>query len=204
MTGSRSVTAAFALGGPLDAAFNADTYDEVHDIAIQPDGKILIGGYLYSVRGTLREGIARLNADGTVDIHWKPNLEGWDGDVGTVSSIAIQGDGKVIIGGSLSGVDGLLRTGIARLNADGSLDMDFEPDVGGYDDIGSVTAITLQPDNKIIIGGYFNSVNGVTRQGVARLNADGTLDMDFINPGAPDEAYICHDSPARRQGPHWW
>jgi uncharacterized delta-60 repeat protein len=190
MTTNKSMTATFTLGGPLDTAFNPDTEGEVHAIALQGDGKILIGGYFYSIRGALRRSVARLNPDGTLDIYWKPNLENWD-DEQSVRSIAIQQDDKAIIGGYFFGIDGLLRTSIARLNTDGSLDMDFEPDVGGYtyDELGSVMSIALQPDGKIIMGGYFGSINGVTRRGIGRLNSDSTLDMDF-NPNASNEAYI--------------
>ena len=190
MSANKSVTATFTLGGPLDTAFNPDTEGEVHAIAFQPDGKVIIGGYFYAIRGAVRRSVARLNPDGTLDIHWKPDLENWD-DEQSVMSIAIQGDVEVLIGGYFFGVDGLLRTSIARLNTDGSLDMDFEPDVGGYtyDELGSVMSVVLQPDGKILMGGYFGSINGVTRQGIARLNPDSTLDMDF-NPNASNEAYI--------------
>ncbi len=63
---------------------------------------------------------------------------------------------------------------IARLNPDGSLDATFNPDVNGH-----VIALAIQPDNKILVGGDFNQVNGQVHAGIARLNPYGDLDSGF-------------------------
>ena len=63
------------------------------------------------------------------------------------------------------------------MNADGSLDTAFNPTVNG-----TVWATAVQPDGRIFIGGAFNTVNGVARNNLARLNTDGTLDTTF-DPG---------------------
>jgi uncharacterized delta-60 repeat protein len=121
-------------------------------------------------------GMAVFAQDGTLDTGFSPGT-GPDGDV---NAVAIQSDGKMLIGGAFRNVAGSARAGIARLNADGSLDTSFNPGTGTDFD---VFIIALQPDGKILIGGDFSTFNGVSRNGVARLNADGTLDASF-NPGS--------------------
>ena len=81
----------------------------------------------------------------------------------------MQPDGKVLIGGSFTSVNGTNRNRIARLNADGSLDSSFNPGTGAN---GAVRAIVVQPDGNVLIGGNFTTVNGVLRPYVARLYGD--------------------------------
>ncbi len=92
-----------------------------------------------------------------------------------VTAIAVQPDEKIIIGGDFSSVQGVARTNIARLNADGTLDTSFVPAVPD----GPVYALALQTDGKIYVGGPINNFNGASRVGFARLNADGSLDTSF-------------------------
>ena len=83
----------------------------------------------------------------------------------TVSSVALQADGKIVIGGYFTSIGGVARNYIARLNADGTVDADFNPGTDYY-----VNSIALQANGKILIGGGFSSVGGVTRNKIARLN----------------------------------
>jgi uncharacterized delta-60 repeat protein len=163
--------------GSLDTAFNPGTgaNDSVNIIALQPDGKVLIGGVFTTYNGVGRNRIARLNADGSLDTSF---LNTGTGANGVLSVIALQPDGKVLIGGFFSSYNGTSRNRIARLNADGSLDTSFDPGTGAT---GSVDAIALQADGKIFIGGFFTSYNGVGRDSIARLNADGSVDTTFLN-----------------------
>src|SRR5207253_1576389 len=94
---------------------------------------------------------------------------------------ALQPDGKVVIGGPFTTVNGVSRDNIARLNADGTLDNSFLNGQTGANRIGSVFDLALQLDGKLLIGGDFTIVNGVARNRVARLNADGTVDTSFGN-----------------------
>ncbi len=107
--------------------------------AIQPDGKILVGGTFTTMLGATRNGIARLNTDGTLDTAFDPNA------TGSVSAIAVQPDGKILIGGDFTMVQGVARNRIARLNPDGSLDTAFDPNANCF-----VDAIAVQPDGKIL------------------------------------------------------
>jgi uncharacterized delta-60 repeat protein len=163
--------------GSLDTAFNPGTgfNSIVRSISIQPDGKIIVGGDFNSFNGTPRGRIVRLNADGSIDATFN-TITGFDN---IVYSASIQADGKIIVVGSFTSFNGIARNRIARLNADGSLDAGFNPG-SGFDN--TVYSTSLQADGKIIVGGSFTSINGIARNRIARINADGSLDIGF-NPG---------------------
>jgi uncharacterized delta-60 repeat protein len=176
---NRNRIARLNLDGTLDAGFNSSvggSGDSVRAIAIQPDKKIIIGGIFTTIDGTTRNGIARLNLDGTLDAGFNPDTSG-------VDSIALQSDGKIIIGGSFTAVGGTARTGIARLNSDGTLDAAFNPTITFTFGTAFVFSLAVQPDGKIIIGGIFTTIDGTNRNFVARLKPNGTLDTGF-NPNA--------------------
>jgi uncharacterized delta-60 repeat protein len=174
---ARNRIARLNADGSLDASFNPGTgaNDIVRTTAIQSDGKIIIGGFFTSYNGVARNRIARLNTDGTLDASFNPGT----GANAAVLSSSIQTDGKIIIGGFFTSYNGVTRNFIARLNTDGTLDASFNPGIGANE---WVYATSIQADGKIIIGGGFTSYNGVARNRIARLNADGSLDASF-NPG---------------------
>jgi uncharacterized delta-60 repeat protein len=145
----------------------------------QPDGKILVGGEFSLADGLPRTNLARLNSDGSVDTSFDPG----NGTDAWIESLAVQQDGKILIGGGFSIVDGFERAGFARLNANGSLDEDFAP-VLFFPESRVVSAIEVQEDGQILIGGSFTEVNGLSRIGLARLNGD---DAASIVPPVPDQ-----------------
>ena len=148
--------------------------------ATQPDGRVLIGGYFKQINGTDRKGYARLHPDGVLDSSFQDSA-GWGVGPGnhSVESLVLQPDGKVLIGGGFPTISGVYRGGVARLNADGSLDAGFQVELAAGDGYGVVRALILQPDGRTLIGGHFSDVNGVSRTRIARLNADGSLDTSF-------------------------
>lgn len=174
---ARNRVARLNADGSLDTGFNpgAGADDLVSAVALQSDGKVLIGGFFTTVGGTPRNHIARLNADGTLDNTFNPS----SGADNFVTDIEVQADGKVLISGNFSTVNGTARARIARLNADGSLDNSFTPGSGAN---ATVQHMAVQADGKIIIGGEFSTYNGTARNAIARLNVNGTLDSGF-NPG---------------------
>jgi uncharacterized delta-60 repeat protein len=170
--------------GSLDASFNPGTGANgwVLALALQPDGKLLIGGEFTTYNGTPSNRIARLNAEGSLDASFNPG----SGANFEFHALALQPDGKLLIGGTFTSYNGTSRNGIARLNADGSLDASFNPGTGAN---GLVLALALKPDGKLLIGGEFISYNGITRNRIARLNADGSLDASF-NPGTGANSWV--------------
>jgi uncharacterized delta-60 repeat protein len=151
----------------------------VNAILALPDGKVLIGGAFTSVGEQTRNRVARLNADGSLDVGFYD-----PGANRSVNAMALQPDGKILIGGAFTTVIGQPYGLVARLNANGTLDTSFaDPGVsGGFD--GTVNALAVQADGRIVIGGDFYAVGGQARSGMARLNADGSLDASFADPGA--------------------
>ncbi len=157
----------------------------VQVVVVQPDGKILLGGDFTTLSpngggAVTRNRIARLNPDGTLDTIFDPNANG------TVYAIAVQADGKILLGGdfatlSPNGGGAATRNRIARLNPDGTLDTVINPNASS-----TVFAIAVQADGKILAGGNFTSVGGQTRNRIARLDATTGL-ADSFNPNANDD-----------------
>lgn len=166
--------------GTLDPGFDPGASGSVSSLAVQADRKILVGGRLPSPGG-LRNGIARLHADGPLDDGFTVGADG------AVNSLAVQGDGMILVGGSFATLGGQPRNRIARLNADGTLDNGFNPGASGGSNP-SVDSLVVQADGKILVGGAFKVLGGQPRSGIARLNADGTLDSGF-DPGANNPVY---------------
>lgn len=107
-----------------------------------------------------------------------------------VRQIDIQTSGKVILTGEFNTYKGGLANRIVRLNSDGNLDTSFK---SGFGSEGPIRGSAIQPDDKIIIGGLFNSYNNVARKNIARLNANGTLDTSFAKgAGANNEITKIH------------
>lgn len=154
----------------IGTGFNAGS--AVNAIAIQSDGKILIGGTFTSYNGTARNRIIRLNTDGTIDNSFTVGT----GFNNTVNTITIQSDGKIIVGGQFTNYAGTSRNFIARLNSDGTNDATFNIGTGFNS---GVNAISIQSDGKIIIGGVFTLYNEVSSNRIVRLNSDGTYDTSF-------------------------
>ncbi|HNQ90928.1 MAG TPA: cadherin-like beta sandwich domain-containing protein [Verrucomicrobiota bacterium] len=157
----------------LDATFHPLLNSLVRCVAVQSDGKILLGGDFTSVNGQVRTNLTRLLPDGGLDAGFTAATSG-----GSVMSIALQADGKILLAGGFWEVNSQRRWRLGRLFPDGSLDESFAPPV-----VGDVSCLALQTDGRIVVGGWFTQLAGVSRKNLGRLNPDGTLDNGF-NPGA--------------------
>ena len=162
--------------GPRGSNPGNDIYNSLERVTIQPDGKILVAGQFASYNGVARNGLVRLNSDGTVDTSFNPaTIPG----AGPINAIAVQADGKILIANSL----------LTRLNSDGSVDSSFAPAGSGPNF--PIIAVTIQADGKILVGGSFTFYSGTARPFLARLNADGTLDTSFTPAGTgPNNSVI--------------
>ena len=173
---SRNRVARLNDDGSLDTTFDpgAGVNDTVMSLALQADGRVLMAGSFTTVAGTARNRVARLNSNGSLDttfVSGAPNH-------GVLNFVTVANDGKIVVGGS---TDFSNSTGLARLNANGSVDTTFSVGNNGINSV--VVSGAVQPDGKILISGYFTAVRGVTRNRIARLNPNGTLDTTF-DPGA--------------------
>ncbi len=141
-------------------------------IAVQSDGRMLVGGSFTSFNGVSTGRIVRLNDDGSIDQDFDPGT----GANNLVQNIRIQADGKIVTAGSFTSFNNVAAGRIVRLNIDGSLDTQFNTGTGAN---GSILSILLQPDGKILIAGSFTMFNNTPANKIARLNSDGSLDPDF-------------------------
>jgi uncharacterized delta-60 repeat protein len=144
--------------------------------ALQPDGKLLLGGQFTGFNGVPRGPVARLNLDGSVDTSFSASVTAGEP---TIHSVAVQPDGKVLVGGMFTGMNGTPRFRLARLNADGTLDTNFVATVTSSGSFITVSHLALQTNSQVVIAGWFDTVNGVPRANIARLNSNGTLDSSF-------------------------
>jgi len=174
--------------GSLDSSYDAGDGPDapVYAMVMLEDNKLLIGGMFTNVQGVARGGLARINPDGTLDVSFNP-AAGAQGRMPlfppAVTAVAIQEDRRILAGGYFTSFGGSTNAGIVRLNAGGEVDLSFHPGggiSGGY--LSWVRAIVIQPDQKILVGGVFESFGGVARSGIVRLNADGSVDATF-DPG---------------------
>ncbi|HEY0678586.1 MAG TPA: T9SS type A sorting domain-containing protein, partial [Chitinophagaceae bacterium] len=186
--------------GTLDNSFSGDgrvltdvgnEFDIVKCLAVQPDGKILVGGKTEALDLPSRRdqfAIVRYNDDGTLD-----NSFSGDGIVVTgfgvtnchVTALAVQPDGKIIAGG-ITDPYGNTDFALARYNADGTLDLTFDGDGLVTTDINIrdwITDIALQPDGKIVASGLSYSAQNWNDFVAARYNPDGSLDNTFSGDG---------------------
>jgi len=159
--------------GSLDSTFNPRADGSVSCLALQPDGKTLVGGRFTTLGGQAHKGIGRLKPDGLVDPTFNSVADGG------VSCLALQTDGKVLVGGTYTMLGGQPRQGLGRLNQDGSADLTFDPLLGYLYDAPSVATLSVQADGRVLVGGLFTTLGGVPRSSIARLNPDGTLDSTF-------------------------
>lgn len=160
----------------LDTSFVIGTgfNDDVRTIITQVDGKILVGGKFTNYNGVQQNYISRLNTDGSLDTSF---------NIGTgfsyiISTIVLQSDGKILVGGTFTSYNGINRNAVVRLNTDGSLDTSFINEVTGL--LNTINSIAIQSDGKILIGGNFQMRNGTSQKRIARLNIDGSWDTTFV------------------------
>jgi uncharacterized delta-60 repeat protein len=156
----------------------------VNSIQCQADGTVLVQGGFSTIGAVARNGLAKFNSDASLNLSFNPA-----GGVtnGSINAFAIQPDGNVIIAGSFTTNNPVSRQNIARVNQSGVLDSTFN---AGYIGGGSIQAVVLQTDGKVIVGGGFTSINGYSRLGVARLNTNGTVDTTFVlSPGIANPTF---------------
>jgi uncharacterized delta-60 repeat protein len=166
--------------GSIDKSFNSALGfdDSVRCIALQEDGRIVIGGFFAHVGNVARGRIARLNPDGSLDGDFAVGA----GADGSIYSLAIQSDGKILGGGSFSQFNGLSRNGLVRLTESGGIDPTVNFGTGAN---GSVLDIEIRPNFKVLIAGGFTIFNGEKRDHFAQLHGgimNGSGRLEFLSP----------------------
>ncbi len=183
---SRARLARVAWDGTLDTHFNppGPTDGEIYTLALQPDGKILVGGAFQNIVGVKQPYLGRLNADGTLDRGFgvTPALD----DV--VRSLALDAEGRILVGGDFKTVAGKARAGVAMLSTSGALDSSFDPGTGAD---ASVRGVGVTLDGKVVVVGAFTNFAGVSLNRFARLNPNGSIDTSFENGSGANAIVHC-------------
>jgi uncharacterized delta-60 repeat protein len=171
--------------GTIDSSFNVgdgfyntsiSDYGVIQSVKIQSDGKILAGGFFNRYSGSLSsKSLIRLNSNGTIDSSFNTG-EGF-GNFQSVNELQILPDNKILVSGFFSTYSGSsVASNLIKLNTDGTIDPSLSL---GSSFNSSTSPFKIQSDNKIIIGGFFTSYDGITANRIVRLNEDGTLDPSF-------------------------
>jgi uncharacterized delta-60 repeat protein len=187
--------------GALDPSFTTVTFEPDPKLggvypgalARQPDGRYLLAGAFYTINQQRVGEIVRLNSDGTLDpsftIADNLFLQGEPSEPFTsddfIYALAVQPDGKILVGGRFANEHSVSRGGLVRLNGDGSVDSSF--DIGSgvmpWESLpGFVKRIVLQSDGRILVSGGFDGFDGVPRSFIVRLNGDSPL----LRLGSPE------------------
>jgi len=181
--GPSTAVVTIAEAGARDDTFAADLIGAtVYRVLPLPDGSILAGGAF----GLLQDSafatftnvgrVARFREDGALDKEFDFSR---GADDGTVFALALQADGRILVGGSFRSYAGASAGGVVRIFPDGSLDPSFKPGAGAN---GTVYDIVVQPDGRILVAGAFTKFAGVARKNIVRLEPDGRIDTGFANP----------------------
>ncbi len=162
----------FDLAGVRDASFQVSVgdifFNQVYDLVVQPDLKLVLGGSFLGVNGAPSSGVARLNANGTRDTGFNVGTGADD----TVIRVKRQGDGKLLAAGVFRNFNGVPRSGIVRLNTNGSVDLTFDPGASANDYV--YTALPLASGGTLVAGA-FSQFDGYDRFRLAALDGDGAL-----------------------------
>ena len=177
--------------GPFDPWDSGNNQSGIRALVRQPDGKLIAAGWFRTFNGVGRTNIVRLNTNGTVDVTFTGQTFAYGSDynnVGVMSAVALQPDGKVLAGGNWQRVSGQNRPVLVRLNANGTIDNTFSvmlqknsATTWPAEGFCNVTCIALLPSGKILIGGDGLRIGqtGYDNNAIFQLNADGTVDTNF-------------------------
>lgn len=172
-----------SANGTLDTTFNAGgtgaTVSPSNMLQL-PNGKIFITGTFSDYNGVVRKGAALIKADGTLDTTFDP---GTGTNISVISS-AISSDGGFLFGGSnITSYNGANVSSFFKTDATGALSSSFNNNVKLFN-ANQPSCVVKQADDKLILGGFFNIVNGTSINNLVRLNTDGSVDTSFNNGGS--------------------
>ena len=168
--------------GTLDPSFDPGSGADagVAKILLQPDGRILLYGAFTVYNGSPKARLARVMPDGALDPTFDAGT-GFSGQ-GLVYDWVLQTDGKLLIVGDFTGVNGQSSARVVRLLASGAVDPAWSFGTGtGAGPLGNtVNCVAVQPNGRILIGGYFVSVQGAPSRSLARLTSNGSVESQFL------------------------
>jgi uncharacterized delta-60 repeat protein len=155
-------------------------------VAMQSDGKIVVGGDTYMGPGDFDHAVVRLTTTGSLDTSFNTTgiaTANYGGGAAFGRGIAVQTDGKILLSGEYNG--GNFDVALSRFTTNGALDTSFNTTgrvttpIGGSHDYGE--SVVVQPDGKILVGGRID--NGASDFSVVRYTSAGALDTSFNGTG---------------------
>ena len=173
VVGAGGVRAQSGYPGSVDPSFNTGSGPNgpVLALASQSDGKTIIGGTFTTVNGTARNGVARLNTDGSLDTTFSPGT----GSNGQVDSVTVLSTGTILVAGTFTTFNGAAHPGIVRLTSTGSVDTTFVPALNSTTAL-DITAVIVQSDGKLVLPGAFSATGNYL---LVRLGVNGAVDTTF-------------------------
>lgn len=169
--------------GILDTTFSTNIgtggNSAVQALAVNSNGSIILVGYFALFNGVTVNRIVKLSSTGVPDSAF--TTQTGTGSNNTLMTVAVQSDGKILTGGSVTSFNSVSVGRLLRLNANGSLDTAFNTALGTGITAGGPNAMAVQSDGKILVGGSLTVFNGATVGRLIRLNSDGTPDSTFIS-----------------------
>jgi uncharacterized delta-60 repeat protein len=173
--------------GTVDTTFSSGTgfNFSIWSFAVQPDGKIVVGGGFTTYSGQSANSIIRLNSDGSIDNSFSIG----SGLNNIAYDIIEQTDGKKLVLGSFTSYSGQTHNRILRLNNDGTVDNTLNVGNGFNSEVYSCV---LEDDGKMVIVGLFDQFSGQTYRQIVKLNADGSIDNTFnVGTGFQRSVGLC-------------
>ncbi len=166
-------------GGSIDTTFSIGTGfdDTIEAIAVQPDGKIIVGGSFLNYKGTSKNRIVRLNTNGAVDSSFLSGTGFNDGVVQSVQVVA----GGILVGGSFTDkYDITAANRLVLLNSNGTINSNFDIGAGPS----SATIYTLcESSDSFFVGGSFSVFDDLKQGKLAKISASGELDSGYLTAG---------------------
>jgi len=165
---ARNRVARLLADGTVDPTWDpgAGPNSTVTSMALTADGKLVIGGSFNQVAGNARQFLARLTTTGTLDTSFIVGT----GLNNVPAALAVQSDGRLIVGGPFTTYNGVTATRLIRLDANGGFDATFAPAPNG-----TVNFVRIAADGRFLVGGSFGQIGGVSRLGLAWFDANGAV-----------------------------
>ena len=184
--------------GPRDPTFVSPSFlnGRVNAIALQPDGRICVAGTFRQMppgaSGQFNR-IARLLADGIIDFSFSPPGGTSAGANNEVRTIGLHTDGRIVVGGRFTSINGTARFGLARLSPTGTLDSGFNPTPDDF-----VHSLIIEDSGSLIVGGAFTRIGGATIRSLARLRPDGSVLETLTPPAFDNDVSVITAAPSGR------
>jgi uncharacterized delta-60 repeat protein len=182
----------FLISGAPDPAFTSFS-DQAYvvAVAVQPDGKIMVGGvFQVQANGSYYRNLVRLSSNGTLDPGFV--VADTQSDIPYIinnNALLVQPDGRVVVAGLVFGSSGQ-QGKLLRYETTGALDASFSSSLSfamaanNSNSYVYLSALALQADGKLLVGGHFDAVDGAPRANLARLTATGAVDAGFVPPAS--------------------